>query len=120
MFNLTVVFGPNGAAMQFAYKERKDAEAAFVALGATSADFAEIVDDYGQRGSFRISGIHGKIIDDVAQTGDAQIERQIQAAKTNVKLSNRAANEPAIKFSATTAGFPINHPGAPNGGRRPF
>lgn len=119
MFNLTVVFGPNGAAVQFAFNERASAEKALAALGNTASDFVTIKDDFGQHAEFRASQIHGKIIDDAALTGDANIERSIQSAKSQIKGQNKASSDPMLKFAAANSGFPINHPGQPNGfGRR--
>lgn len=123
MFNLTVTFGPNSSVMQFFYKDKKSADDAYAAIinGATVP--CEIGDDFGLLGSLK--DIHGVVVSDMNESLNAEIERQIMVAKAQIKAQNKAANDPAIKFSAANGGFALNHPGSPAGaagnvGRRPF
>lgn len=117
--SLTIVFGPNGTAIQFLFNEKESALKALAASKNSAAEEAVINDDYGQHAEIARSQIHGRIIEDLAASGDAMGERQIQNAKTQHKTQNKAANDPTLKL--LNGGMAMNHPGAPMGGaRRPI
>lgn len=117
MFDLTIVFGPTGAGSKFLFKERGDAEKMLSAIKNTATDIAAIKDDFGSHAEFKTAQIHAMIISDLAS--DDVIEREIQRNKISVKFNNRAANDPMLKL-ALAPQMAMNHPGAPNGARRPF
>lgn len=122
MYSLTVLAGPVGSTVQFLFKEEKDAkESRDLFRSAThDTDRISIKDDFGTEGDFRRSEVFAVLLESLAGSGDAVIERTLQQAKTNLKAQNKAANDPTLKLHAA-GGFPMNHPGAPTmgGQRRP-
>ncbi len=117
--SLTIVFGPNGTAIQFLFNEKETAMKALAASKNSASDEAIIEDDFGQHAEIARSQIHGRILEDLAMAGDAHGERAIQNAKSSHKTQNKAANDPTLKL--LNGGMAMNHPGAPMGGaRRPI
>lgn len=112
MHSLTIVFGPNGTTLQFLFKERADAMKA-LAASKSPEDIVCIEDDFDQHAEITRMTISGRIVESLASSGDAVIERSIQNHKTQVKGQNKAANDPMLKFSMANGGAPMNHPGAP-------
>lgn len=112
MHSLTIVFGPNGTTLQFLFKERASAEKMLLASKSPN-DVVIIEDDFDQHAEIRSMSISGVILESLASSGDAVIERSIQNHKTQVKGQNKAANDPMLKFSMANGGAPMNHPGAP-------
>jgi len=116
MHSLTVVFGPAGGMNQFLFKERSEAEKAVKSARDTSDEFVVIKDDFNGYGEIKKASIHSLTIEDL--TSESMIERSLANAKAQIKLQNRAANDPAIKFAASNGGFALNHPGPPQGHMR--
>lgn len=114
--SLTIVFGPTGTAVAFLFNEKDDAMKALASTRMTSSDVAVIKDDFGQHAEINTGSIHGRIIEDLAMSGEAAGERQIQNVKSNAKMQNKAANDPALRL--LNGGMAMNHPGAPIGGQR--
>jgi hypothetical protein len=111
---LTICHGPTGTVTQFNYKTREAAEKSQLAIWSGADEFSTINDDFNTHAQIKRSSIHSVCLEDADESMNVQIERQLSVARANIKLQNKAANDPSIKLA--NSGFALNHPGAPGRG----
>lgn len=98
MISITVNFAKSGMWL-FMFKSQKSADDCINSYKFSSAEF-EIKDDYGQQAIIRKNEIHGILIEDMDLVSEAQIERSIRQARTQLKANNRASADPALRATA--------------------
>ena len=116
LHTLTLVFGPNANILKFTFKDREAAMKAYEASKRDASMGIFIKDDYGTEGEVVASAIHARVLEDISGVWDGRSEAAIADAKGQIKAQNKAGNDPMLKLHMSTT---LNHPGAPNGGRRP-
>lgn len=90
MFSLTVSFGPAPQAWILMYKTKEAADLAYVTLTDRVAPAIEITDDYGQRANFSREQIHALLLEDMAISQMAYVERVLHQARGNAKSQEMA------------------------------
>lgn len=98
MYSLTIHFGPNAMVWSFLFKDKERAEQNFELLldGDTDSSIG-FTDDFGQRGFFKIEGIHGVMLEDMEAVMEARIYRSLENARGEIKAKQRAMSDPVIR-----------------------
>lgn len=116
MFSLSVAFGSGSGIIVwgFMFKTKEKADEAIAklkavdsyAMGATGNPNTtiSIEDDYGQSGTIGRNHIQGFMLEDMAQTKLAQVERHLHDAKMRMAATSAINSDPGLKFAATQAG----------------
>ena len=115
MYALTISFGPVGTIWTLLYKEEESAAAAKAQLYST---FDDVTDDFGQRITINRETVHGVMVEDMAQSSLAHIERALHQARTQAKGQEMAETDVMLKSARLRQGGPgiINPMGMqPNG-----
>lgn len=123
MFSLTIVFGPGPMVWTLLFKDRE--KAISVLTNRPAAEIFSGVDDFGQEFCIKEEQIHGTMLEDLAQSKFAHIERALHQARTKIAADKLAEADPTIREAARRqqGGMPMiqpMNPGlmTPNGGFR--
>ena len=112
MFSLTIVFGPAATAWTLMFKTTESATTAFTAA-TEDARGVRIADDFGQNLFIVPSQISGLLLEDMALSSEARIERGLDQARSQAKAQERAMADPALMASMrrTQQGPAVLQPG---------
>lgn len=103
MFTLSVVFGHASIGFMFKTKEAAENADAILNMSVSMGGTATIVDDFGQRGSFKPASIHGVILEDMDQSKLARAEQMVHQALTQAVAQNLAKAKPELRVNNTPA-----------------
>lgn len=121
MHSLTICFGPSATVWTLLFKEEEKAATIYNAY--TSSRLSELLqliigcDDFGQAISIPNTAIHGMMLEDMALSQDAAVERGLHQARTQAKAETKAMTDDVIKnaIRAKQQGPAVYQPGMPNG-----
>jgi len=125
MYLLTVVFGPMATQWALLFKTKEAAEKAHETASMVPFQnhspthfHINLEDDFGQR--LRIAGaaVHGVMLEDMAASQLAHIERALHQAKMQAKGNKIAQTDPELREAAR--GPAVLSPGMHNGPFRPM
>jgi hypothetical protein len=115
MFNVIVAFKNSERNWQFLFKEQVGANNVIKSYMEATA-LVSITDDFGVSALIPFDDIGGIVVDDMAKSVDAGVERGIQQMRGQAKTETKMKNDPALKLLGPVG--PMN--GAPMQQRRPF
>ncbi|MFA5902209.1 MAG: hypothetical protein WC829_24215 [Hyphomicrobium sp.] len=104
MHSLTIWFGPAATSIVLLYKEEEKACVvynAFTEHQVLHAEKGSLIgsDDFGQNFSIAIDGISGMLLEDMALSQEAAIERGLHQARSQAKAQKLAMTDPIISAS---------------------
>jgi hypothetical protein len=98
MHSLTIWFGPASANVVLLYKEEERAKACFALLIQANGALAT-TDDFGQQIFFLGTEVRGLLLEDMALSQEAAIERGLHQARSQAKAQKLAMTDPIISAS---------------------
>lgn len=115
MYSLTISFGMNGQMpWVFLYKTEETAKQA--AQSKTNTAWWHVTDDFGQEGQFRVTDIHGILLENLELSKMAHVERGLHNLRTQIKADQMADADPTVKTARMRQGAAMLTPFA-NGAR---
>jgi hypothetical protein len=124
MYLLTVIFGPMATQWALLFKTKEAAEKAYDSFSIVplqthgpTATFA-LEDDFGQRIRLSSAELRGIMLEDMAASQLAHIERALHQAKMQAKGNKIAQTDPELREAAR--GPAVLSPGMHNGPFRPM
>jgi len=103
MFTLSVVFGHASIGFMFKTKEAAENADTIINTAVSMGGAATIADDFGQRGSFKPSSIHGVILEDMDQSKLARAEQMLHQAVTYALAKKLERTKPELAVMNTPA-----------------
>jgi hypothetical protein len=91
-----ITIGCAPVALQFVFKNKESAEAAWN-TAAWNDDYFNITDDFGQSGTFRCADISCRVIEDCDLSKRAHIERSLHQQRTQFEFQKAAESDVAIR-----------------------
>jgi hypothetical protein len=105
MINMTVAFGPaEGGAWHLLFKDKTSADEVFKTLTSEGFGMVTVTDDFGTTACVNIDTVHGVVMQDYSQTGEADIQRGLHQARTQAKANSRGSADPELKGLAALNG----------------
>ena len=105
MISMTVAFGPaNGGAWNLLFKDKTSAYEAFKVFTSDGVGMATVSDDFGTIACVSLSSVHGVMMQDYSQSGEADIQRGLHTARTQAKANSRGSADPELKSLAVLNG----------------
>jgi len=97
MYSLTIHFGPNAMVWAFMFKDKKNADFAYSLASNPPGQHMTVEDDFGQQASFKVSDVHGMMLEDLDLVEEARILRSLANARGEVKARQRASTDPVLR-----------------------
>jgi len=110
---LTIVFGPAPTSWGLLFSKPELADKTFIDLEVAkkaNAGIIAVADEYGQRATLDVPDIHGFMLEDMARSQLANIERQMHHERFVAKIKQQASSDPAIRSAHSQQGPAILNP----------